>query len=74
MEQEFYQGLAHRVRTLAEKAEPFTRRRLLDLGCRALTRKPRWRQTGVESCRSGLAEFFPTPARQSTAITPRSLC
>jgi hypothetical protein len=29
MEQEFYKGLAHRVRDLAEKADPFTRRRLL---------------------------------------------
>ncbi|MCK1656635.1 MULTISPECIES: hypothetical protein [unclassified Bradyrhizobium] len=34
MEQEFYQGLAHRVRTLAERADPFTRRRLLDLAKR----------------------------------------
>ena len=34
MEQEFYQGLAHRVRALAEKADPFTRRRLLDLAKR----------------------------------------
>lgn len=34
MEQEFYQGLAHRVRTIAEKADPFTRRRLLDLAKR----------------------------------------
>jgi hypothetical protein len=34
MEQEFYRGLAHRVRDLAEKADPFTRRRLLDLAKR----------------------------------------
>ncbi|MCK1744282.1 hypothetical protein IVA80_26500 [Bradyrhizobium sp. 139] len=34
MEQEFYRGLAHRVRALAEKADPFTRRRLLDLAKR----------------------------------------
>ncbi|MET4479140.1 hypothetical protein [Bradyrhizobium sp. F1.13.3] len=34
MEQEFYQGLAQRVRTIAEKADPFTRRRLLDLAKR----------------------------------------
>ncbi|MGY3356401.1 hypothetical protein ACVWZK_003064 [Bradyrhizobium sp. GM0.4] len=34
MEHEFYQGLALRVRTLAEKADPFTRRRLLDLAKR----------------------------------------
>ena len=31
MEQEFYRGLAQRVRGMAEKADPFTRRRLLDL-------------------------------------------
>ncbi|MCK1700681.1 hypothetical protein IVA93_34190 [Bradyrhizobium sp. 155] len=34
MEQEFYRGLADRVRTIAEKADPFTRRRLLDLAKR----------------------------------------
>jgi hypothetical protein len=34
MKQEFYQGLANRVRTIAEKADPFTRRRLLDLAKR----------------------------------------
>ncbi|MCK1710825.1 MULTISPECIES: hypothetical protein [unclassified Bradyrhizobium] len=34
MEQEFYRGLALRVRVLAEKADPFTRRRLLDLAKR----------------------------------------
>lgn len=31
MEQEFYRGLAQRVRDLADKADPFTRRRLLKL-------------------------------------------
>ncbi|OCK56146.1 hypothetical protein [Bradyrhizobium sp. LMTR 3] len=31
MELEFYQGLAQRVRVIAEKAAPFTRRRLLEL-------------------------------------------
>ncbi|WP_247348883.1 MULTISPECIES: hypothetical protein [unclassified Bradyrhizobium] len=34
MEQEFYRGLDHRVRNLAEKADPFTRRGLLDLANR----------------------------------------
>jgi hypothetical protein len=34
MEQEFYQGLAQRVRGMAETADPFTRRRLLDLAKR----------------------------------------
>ncbi|MCK1296405.1 MULTISPECIES: hypothetical protein [unclassified Bradyrhizobium] len=38
MEQEFYQGLAQRVRGMAEKADPFTRRRLLDLAKRYDTR------------------------------------
>src|SRR2546421_9156814 len=31
MEQEFYSGFAQRARDLAEKADPFTRRRLLEL-------------------------------------------
>jgi hypothetical protein len=31
MELEFYRGLAQRVRDLADKADPFTRRRLLNL-------------------------------------------
>lgn len=34
MEQEFYRGLAQRVRALAETADPFTRCRLLDLAKR----------------------------------------
>lgn len=34
MEEEFYQSLAHRVRTIAAKADPFTKRRLLDLAKR----------------------------------------
>jgi hypothetical protein len=34
MVQEFYQGLAQRVRGMAEMADPFTRRRLLDLAKR----------------------------------------
>ncbi|TYO67408.1 hypothetical protein FXV83_05355 [Bradyrhizobium hipponense] len=34
MEQEFYRGFAQRARDLAEKADPFTRRRLLDLAKR----------------------------------------
>ncbi|OSI78440.1 hypothetical protein BSZ21_02325 [Bradyrhizobium canariense] len=34
MEQEFYESLAQRVRVIAEKADPFTRRRLLDLAKR----------------------------------------
>jgi hypothetical protein len=34
MEQEFYRALAERVRLIADKADPFTRRRLLDLATR----------------------------------------
>jgi hypothetical protein len=34
MEQEFYRALAHRVRDIADKADPFTKRRLLDLAKR----------------------------------------
>ncbi|CUT13447.1 hypothetical protein BF49_4527 [Bradyrhizobium sp.] len=34
MEQEFYESLAQRVRALADRADPFTRRRLLDLAKR----------------------------------------
>ncbi|WP_424578242.1 hypothetical protein [Bradyrhizobium sp. USDA 326] len=32
--EEFYRGFAQRARDLAEKADPFTRRRLLDLAQR----------------------------------------
>ncbi|WGD55287.1 hypothetical protein QA641_16270 [Bradyrhizobium sp. CB1650] len=32
--EEFYSGFAHRARDLAEKADPFTRRRLLELAKR----------------------------------------
>lgn len=32
--EEFYNGFAQRARDLAEKADPFTRRRLLDLAKR----------------------------------------
>ncbi|SCB55751.1 hypothetical protein GA0061098_105223 [Bradyrhizobium shewense] len=32
--EEFYSGFAQRARDLAEKADPFTRRRLLDLAQR----------------------------------------
>ena len=34
MEQEFFEGLAQRVRAMADRADPFTRRRLLDLAKR----------------------------------------
>jgi hypothetical protein len=57
MEQEFYKGLAHRVRDLAEKADPFTRRRLLDLA-------GRYDAKGGSS-RPGPAER-PLPAPRST--------
>ncbi|EHR01243.1 hypothetical protein [Bradyrhizobium sp. WSM471] len=58
MELEFYQGLAHRVRTLAEKADPFTRRRLLDLAMR-------YDAKGGPTSRSGATER-PLPAPRTT--------
>jgi hypothetical protein len=57
MEQEFYLGLAQRVRALAETADPFTRRRLLDLA-------KRYDATG-EPLRSGAAER-PLPVPRTT--------
>jgi hypothetical protein len=61
MEQEFYQGLAQRVRAMADKADPFTRRRLLDLA-------KRYDATGSGS-RSGPAER-PLPAPRTTPPAP----
>jgi hypothetical protein len=58
MEQEFYQGLAQRVRGMAEKADPFTRRRLLDLAKRYETK-------GGQRSASGPAEG-PLPASRTT--------
>jgi hypothetical protein len=55
MEQEFYQRLAQRVRVIAEKADPFTRRRLLDLA-------KRYDAKGSPTSRSGSTERpLPTP-------------
>ncbi|OSI24817.1 hypothetical protein [Bradyrhizobium canariense] len=55
MEQEFYQGLAQRVRAIAEKADPFTRRRLMDLA-------KRYDAKGSPTLRSGATERpLPTP-------------
>ncbi|MCK1268929.1 hypothetical protein IVB44_08565 [Bradyrhizobium sp. 49] len=54
MEQEFYQGLALRVRAMADKADPFTRRRLLDLA-------KRYDAKGGPASRSGATER-PLPA------------
>jgi hypothetical protein len=55
MEQEFYLGLAQRVRVIAEKADPFTRRRLLDLA-------KRYDAKGSPASRSGATERpLPTP-------------
>ncbi|WP_369721296.1 hypothetical protein AB8Z38_30290 [Bradyrhizobium sp. LLZ17] len=55
MEQEFYQGLAQRVRAIAEKVDPFTRRRLLDLA-------KRYDAQGSPTSRSGATERpLPTP-------------
>jgi hypothetical protein len=58
MEQEFYQGLAQRVRVIAEKADPFTRRRLLDLA-------KRYDAKGGPSVRSETTER-PLPAPRAT--------
>ncbi|OSI71608.1 MULTISPECIES: hypothetical protein [Bradyrhizobium] len=55
MEQEFYRGLAQRVRGMAEKADPFTRRRLLDLA-------KRYDSRGGQPSASGPTERpLPTP-------------
>ncbi|MGY3356287.1 hypothetical protein ACVWZK_002950 [Bradyrhizobium sp. GM0.4] len=55
MEQEFYLGLAQRVRVIAERADPFTRRRLLDLA-------KRYDAKGSPASRSGATERpLPTP-------------
>ncbi|MCK1471172.1 hypothetical protein ACVWZV_009655 [Bradyrhizobium sp. GM5.1] len=53
MEQEFYRGLAQRVRDIAEQADPFTRRRLLDLA-------KRYDAKGSPTARSGVTEL-PVP-------------
>ncbi|WOH56992.1 hypothetical protein [Bradyrhizobium sp. BWC-3-1] len=58
MEQEFYRGLAHRVRGMAEKADPFTRRRLLDLA-------KRYDSRGAQPSASGPTER-PLPASPTT--------
>jgi hypothetical protein len=42
--EEFYRGFAQRARDLAERADPFTKRRLLDLAKRYDAQsKPGWR-------------------------------
>ncbi|MCK1351382.1 hypothetical protein IVB56_09715 [Bradyrhizobium sp. CW7] len=62
MEQEFYRGLAQRVRALAETADPFTRRRLLDLA-------KRYDAKG-ELLRSGAAERpLPVPRITPPAVS-----
>ncbi|WP_354264841.1 hypothetical protein [Bradyrhizobium sp. GM2.2] len=58
MEQEFYLGLAQRVRAIAERADPFTRRRLLDLA-------KRYDAKGSPTARSGAAER-PLPVPRTT--------
>jgi hypothetical protein len=60
MEQEFYLGLAKRVRILAEKADPFTRRRLLDLAKGYDTKGGGSRSTSAER---------PLPAPRTTPPT-----
>jgi hypothetical protein len=58
MEQEFYHGLAQRVRIIADRADPFTRRRLLDLA-------RRYDAKGDPASRPGATER-PLPAPRST--------
>jgi hypothetical protein len=65
MKHEFYRGLAERVRAIAEKADPFTRRRLLDLATR-------YDAKGGRAPRSGAIERplpIPHPA-PSASIVP----
>lgn len=62
MEQEFYLGLAQRVRVIAERADPFTRRRLLDLAMR-------YDAKGRPASRSGATERpLPTPRTTPASI------
>ncbi|OSI23408.1 hypothetical protein [Bradyrhizobium canariense] len=58
MEQEFYQGLAQRVRAIAQKADPFTCRRLLDLA-------KRYEAKSNPASRSGATER-PLPVPRTT--------
>ncbi|QDP26176.1 hypothetical protein [Bradyrhizobium cosmicum] len=58
MEQEFYRGLAQRVRGMAEKADPFTRRRLLNLAKRYDSRSGRPSASGPTE--------LPPPASRTT--------
>jgi hypothetical protein len=51
MEHEFYQGLAHRVRTIAD---PFTKRRLLDLA-------KQYDAKGVQTVRPATERPLPMP-------------
>ncbi|WP_275170236.1 hypothetical protein [Bradyrhizobium sp. CSS354] len=63
MEQEFYRGLAQRVGGMAEKADPFTRRRLLDLA-------ERYDSRGGHPSASGPTERpLPTPRTTPAAAT-----
>ncbi|MCK1656166.1 hypothetical protein [Bradyrhizobium sp. 151] len=61
MEQKFYQGLALRVRDMADRADPFTRRRLLDLA-------KRYDAKGDPSSRSGASER-PLPQSRTPPLT-----
>lgn len=73
MEQEFYRGLAHRVRALAETADPFTRRRLLDLAKRYDAKGEPLRSEGPNArCRCHASRrrrrSSPGPARPDSPI------
>ena len=68
MEHELYRGLAQRIRIIAEKADPFTRQRLLDLAYDGKGGQASWPSAAER----------PIPARRtmpppSTSPTRRSL-
>jgi len=50
MDRNFYSGFAQRARDLADKADPFTRKRLLDLaaGCDAKAGQPSTASRSIE--------------------------
>ncbi|MET4493688.1 hypothetical protein [Bradyrhizobium sp. LA7.1] len=60
MEQEFYRGLAQRVRAIAATADPFTRRRLLDLA-------KRYDSNGSAAGRGATERPLPAPRTTPTA-------
>ena len=61
MEHEFYRGLAQRVRDIAERVDPFTKRHLLELAERyAVIRHP---AGACSENREAVADPQPSPSR-----------